>query len=650
MPSVALGTLSAVNLIAGASILGNIGGIAFTTNADLSNNISTYTSIGVVNQFASLAGTGYISINIAANSFPALTNAIPTAYQSNLGSGTITSAITAQSANILGFGDVGKFEQVFNSAYSFEQTTNQLIKSCINATDPNVTTTFTTMDTTVTGGLSDLTLATESFGNDLLKLGNLINFEDLGNFGSPASVLVQIGRYTHTTPALNTALLNSGLSVTIDGNLSVNNFNYAQQKLVYQAMTKITGSDLAEILNLLKITTRGLTTMADLLNPVKIFPTSFITLTAPTINGLRAIYLDSVGTINSLLATTLPAAVLIPINGNSITAGIPYSELRKIVPEDQALGSKAINAALDQVKTIFNTTSRRLAITAQTLETNYGLNLINSLTQPLPQAVINFYETAFADGTGPDGLLLLADIIGTPSGWVHNQALSNTITVMNTLTSTGAFFNLTNGNNGVYTVMANTVDGDYTTFTPGVDPDPGTYTVTIPSGLPGAGTYSGYPESAAVQLAFTNGLTPALTANINTIVTTNSTLVGYANTNWNNISAQIIRENVNQSRAGIVIANLQPNVQATSLVTNLTTYGVDTNEGGAAYILTGVSNIGSQGGQAVISTMRQARNQVKLSDAGIQTDIDLSDTVAQPQANLGQSQYTINQAASQKII
>jgi hypothetical protein len=59
----------------------------------------------------------------------------------------------------------------------------------------------------------------------------------------------------------------------------------------------------------------GLTTMADLLNPVKIFPTSFARLTVRTYNQnttseLRAIYLDATGTINSKLIEYLPRYVI----------------------------------------------------------------------------------------------------------------------------------------------------------------------------------------------------------------------------------------------------------------------------------------------------------------------------------------------------
>jgi hypothetical protein len=59
----------------------------------------------------------------------------------------------------------------------------------------------------------------------------------------------------------------------------------------------------------------GLSSMADLLNPVKIFPTSFASLTVRTYNQnttseLRAIYLDSTGTINSKLLQYLPRYVI----------------------------------------------------------------------------------------------------------------------------------------------------------------------------------------------------------------------------------------------------------------------------------------------------------------------------------------------------
>jgi hypothetical protein len=47
--------------------------------------------------------------------------------------------------------------------------------------------------------------------------------------------------------------------------------------------------------------------MADLLNPAKILPTSFPTLTMPTPDGLRGIYASASGTVNSNIEKFLSA-------------------------------------------------------------------------------------------------------------------------------------------------------------------------------------------------------------------------------------------------------------------------------------------------------------------------------------------------------
>jgi len=82
------------------------------------------------------------------------------------------------------------------------------------------------------------------------------------------------------------------------------------QKLIYQAMTKISGDLLNQILQALGVTTVGINTMADLLNPVKLFPNSYQSLTTVTANGIRAVYIDDQGTVNSALSTELPVYVL----------------------------------------------------------------------------------------------------------------------------------------------------------------------------------------------------------------------------------------------------------------------------------------------------------------------------------------------------
>lgn len=313
-----IGTLSTVNLIAGAGILGNVGGVPIDANADLSNAIASYTSVPVVAQFANIVASGYVNQNIVANIFPALVNAIPTAYQSNLGSATLTSTVNTQVDNLLGNGDLGKFAQVLSAAQGYVNQNNQLIKTTLNAVSANNVTGFTNQDNLSTGGLSGISIAFAAFGADLAELGQLIDLANLNNLGDPATILRQIASIASTTPALNTALLNAGLPAELVDDPINTNWTDQQQKLIYEAMTKVTGTDLQQILNILRVTTPGITTLADLLNPVKIFPRSFNTLTAPTNNGIRGIYINSAGAINSKLETELPLSVLVPLTGNPL--------------------------------------------------------------------------------------------------------------------------------------------------------------------------------------------------------------------------------------------------------------------------------------------------------------------------------------------
>jgi hypothetical protein len=325
-----------------------------------------------------------------------------------------------------------------------------------------------------------------------------------------------------------------------------------------------------------------------------------------------------------------------------------YSQLRQIIPADQALSNKALQAAFEQIKTIFDSSLPLVAGATVGLESNVGLNLINALTEPLPADVIAYFTSTFATGTGEDGLFLLTDFIGTPTGWVHNEALANTTAVLTAMTSAGAFSTLTDPTTGVYTVMATTISGAYTTQT-SFAPPTDEWTTTIPGGLPGAGSYVGGSASASIQTAFTGGLTPAMVSAVAVIVSNNSASVSQTTTNFNNISTQIVNEDTNLALAGVVLADLVAGQQPFSLVTGLPADGRDTTEGGAAYVMQSLAT-NTQGGQAIISTMREARNQDRLSSAGITTDIIVSDELAEPQADLGTGQYTVAQATSQKII
>ena len=332
-----------------------------------------------------------------------------------------------------------------------------------------------------------------------------------------------------------------------------------------------------------------------------------------------------------------------------------YSQLRQIIPADQALASKALQAGLQQVKNIFDTELPGLATATEGLESNVGLNDIGNLTGPLPANVTAYFTATLATGSGPQGLLLLTDVIGSVAGYNIIGEISNTTAILGSMTSSGELNLLINSTTGVYTVMENCIANVYTHGNTVIDPESGgssdEYTVIIPAGLPGAGTYG--PANAAnvaIANAFSDGLNPAMVSIVGTIVAAYPTNVANTTANFNTICNQLETQNTNLALAGVSFANLVAGQQAWSLVYNLSTTGLEVVEGGPAYVLQSIANTNTQGGQAIVSTMREARNQNRLGLAGMQTDITISDQYPEPKANLGDTQYTVAQATSQKII
>ena len=322
-----------------------------------------------------------------------------------------------------------------------------------------------------------------------------------------------------------------------------------------------------------------------------------------------------------------------------------YNQLKKIIPADQALANKALQAGLEQIKNIFDATLPGLAGATVELESNVGLDAINALTQPLPANVVAYFTTTLATGSGPDGLFLLTDVIGSITGVNISAPLANTTVILNTMTSEGDFAALTNGTTGVYTVMETTSAGTYT-----IDDGMGTFTTTIPGGLPGAGSYTANTANASIATAFTNGLNPSMVSTVNSIVSANPDQVAETTANFTVICNQLLTEQTNLALADVQFANLVPGIQPFGLVYSLASNGLDVVEGGTAFVLQSVANVATQGGQAIISTMREARNQELLNVAGMQTDILISDQYPEPEADLGTTQYTVTQAVSQKII
>lgn len=322
------GPLSAVMSIAGAGFLPGAGAISglgsgLGVNSVLTSALDSFDALPITAQFSDVisSATGVLGSGtldslrtLGANTFPALTNAIPGGFASALGpiasggvfDGGFTGLISQTASGIMGDGDLTRFGQIFNSAQGFAGQANQFVNSGLNL--GGIAATFGPvtggMDNLITGGFSQVSEAFGALGSDLGQLGNLIDMKNLPNLGSPSALVGQLASVGGLVPGVESALRQAGVDTASIANLAaggIPNISDSANKALYQGMTQITGSELAQVKSVLGVRTPGIDTMADLLNPVKILPTSFSTLTMPTPDGLRGIYTSASGAVNTNL-------------------------------------------------------------------------------------------------------------------------------------------------------------------------------------------------------------------------------------------------------------------------------------------------------------------------------------------------------------
>jgi hypothetical protein len=535
-------------------------------------------------------------------------------------------------AAYLGNGDAGRFSQGFVAMQGYIASTNQYINSSVNA-NQYLGPLFTNMDDLVTANIASMTTDLPNYGVDLANQGNLWNMRKLDLYGTPAGLLQQIstlaGIRGRTVPDLQNAMLAMGLSATdiadlVNDNrvglnnptgLSQNEFDKLQL-LAYNATTMISGDALAQILDILGVTTPGIDSLDDLLNPVKMFPLSYASLQTPSPDGAVPIF-NSTGAVNSSIT---------PIVNSYLPTASGCDELGKVIPPAQATANKAIQVAFQQINNIPNTTLPKLANTVlgnvynpwivtqpylanavvgygspvptyyrATVDvpagtdinnTNYwipttlgglstmaDLPLIQAQTTPVDSSVTSYISTAMATGTGPDGTITTYDVLGLALDSNNFAAqLATATAAINSLQGAGSLATL----NTAY--------------------------VNILSAINDAGVIT--------QIGNANSAIAALSVDPN--VTTLNTAWVYMS-NLMNLSAKYTTE------AGIDYFLLQPDDKNSvyALVQNLPYYGLLTANGDAAEFLENIADTTTLGGQAIVGAMREGRNNARLSAASL---------------------------------
>lgn len=360
-------TVTSLALTAGVGIYDNT---AFTVNAQFTTNRTSYESTSLISNLlltisqaasnvtlsisaGTLANLISIGANTTGNYCPCLGDSLPGNLTANIGNAGVMANISTTANTVIANATV--FVQAFSAAQGYAGLTNSVIESAVNANN-YLGPTFTGQNNLITGDLMRVNPALPSFGQDLAALGNLFDFDD---FGTPSALLAKLAEQGNmingTLPAVQTALQEQGLtrqdisdlvtqnrvSLFNPGGLTENQFDRLQ-KQAYPALCSITGADLAQVLAILGVTTANIDAMCDLLDPVRIFPRSYASLTLPTPAGDILIY-NTDGSVNSAVPEVLN-------NGSLVPQGC--DQLAKIIPPAQAAANRAIQVAFGQVKNL----------------------------------------------------------------------------------------------------------------------------------------------------------------------------------------------------------------------------------------------------------------------------------------------------------
>jgi len=582
------------------------------------------------------------------------------AYSVMSTSGTIDSVLTfgrTESASVLGGsatateieGDAKKLGTTFGSAIAFVETSNQFINAANNSSELFTGGTFPGMDSAISGSVTGVSLASQPLGADLTALGDVISWTDIANLGSPGQLLSNMldnGTLGPMYAKLATVTVNPRIAVVLGAdastiaNISSNvtlgslgldlnevaaigaNLPRNVQQQIYELFVNLSASELAQVKGILKCTQTYIATGADLFNSTKQFPTSYMTLTAPlSANGVsnRAIYTNTSGSVNGVF--------------DSLGA-----RLANILPNDLAIANGALARSFGQIKNIEGTNIETFSTAADATETMKDLPLIQNLTSYVPDGVVEYWTEYYGLNnniqlaTGPEGNFTLADCIGYAAGF--NSALplkqnARLLAQMNTAGELDVFYNdagSSSSSTGVLVVLEYLIDGAYSPVAPATD-------YIIPGGVYGAGTY------ATFDLAYTAVITAAKSL-MQSVYSANTTAQS-VQANFKRIQEQQAREKLNRAKMDLVLSDIQSqDTNATSLASSLASYALDVTDGGPAEFLERIANFDTLGGQAMIASMREARNISVLGAAQIQQDGILDTT---PPANPGSfltSQYT----------
>lgn len=399
----------------------------------------------------------------------------------------------------------------------------------------------------------------------------------------------------------------------------------------------------------------------------------------------------------------------VPINFGALLQGFG-GYLDGILPADIATACGAFSTSMGQVRNIKDVPIEKFAQVVSNLETIKGLDSINGTDVPADIALTSAGANSVALGTGPSGTYTCSDFFGAMSGlpyaWTDiktNILNLQTSTLQSiyrnlylavtweqatasvqyssyqveispgvfttyyhvtgvTVTDSGGGYgregaaapSITISNGGSASTSIGTSDssigpsGTYGRVISATLTSAGSDTTSIPTATVDAPPGSGWPVmNSVIQTYIDQANTEILSIKNNNLQTANK-----LNTLWNITGTQLTVEQRARNTAfqpvpipkDIYLSQYPTIIMA--FVDSLAQFAPITLPHMYAQTLEAIADLNTAGGQSIVGSMRQERNQTKLLEAGIQLDNDMAGTMTPKTVKLLLANGTVSVAES----
>lgn len=513
-------------------------------------------------------------------------------------------ALQARNSFYLNNGSYSDFVSSFSQCMAYKAQTNKTISTLTNSSS-YLSGAYSNMNDLTTSDITGVNIATLYWGQDLVATGRAIDLSKIDTFGNPADLLLTLQTNNALTKAVSLALLVSGLTAAELGRIlgKIDIATQEQQRKIYGAFSIIQDGDLKDVLTPINCQTPGLKTLADLLDPRKLFPNSYISLTVPVYNPVP-------------LPTNSKTYFLIYTqDGVNLQLDGYGSELYNVIPKELAIACGALRTSMLQIKNIKTMKIEKFSQVVTNLETTSGL-AVNGTSTPVNTSSLTTALNALGTGSGPNNTYTASDFFGAMSGLYYNfNSIQNLIKQLQTA-------NLATLYNNLYTYISTPANAPYSGLTAQIN---------------------------------------SINAEILLIKNTKPTQASTLNSAWSSICNSL---KIEQAARQLALPNLtelsSSAIDIVSFVEALSTYALDTDPYQTSQVLEAIASgapstnlatgsstpannnaPGAQGGQSLAGAMREIRNANRIGLAGGVLDNDIPDvSPVPPQNRLGINRIT----------